>query len=161
MPPRVDRTRNVAEINRILRDPSVYPSIRDDTSPHNAEDFDAGVVLDRKDVDFYGVFDGDEMVGVWLVLFHGDVAEVHTNFLPSHRGKFAQTAALMFLDELFQVEGINVVSSYVPSYNEAAYKFAKWCGLHDTGIRQEAFMRDGVAYPVREVSIKRSEWCEV
>lgn len=161
MPPRVARTQNLDEIHRILRDPAVYPFIRDDTVPKDPADFTVEGVLGKDDVDFYGVYDGQEIVGLWLVMYHDDVAEVHTNFLPSHRGRFAKTAALILLDTLFSVDGVKSVTSYVPTCNEPAYHFAKWCGMRDTGLRQAPFTLDGVDYPVREVAIRKSEWCEV
>ena len=159
--PRVALTQNMVDIHRVLRDPSVYPYIIDDSVPKDPADFSVENLLGRADVDFYGVYDGDEIVGVWLILRQGGVAEAHTNFLPAYRGRFAKKAALICLDMLFSDPRVSIVTSFVPTNNEAAYTFAKWCGLRDVGMRMKPFVQDGVSYPVRELAIYRSEWCEV
>lgn len=116
----VRRSFDAAEINPILNDPSVLPSV---TVP-GIDVIDAGpIVADHRNVAL--------MAEGGCILFIADepaIYEVHTNFLPAFRGRHAIRASLEAYRWMFANTDCMILQTRVPAFNKAAERFCQIVG---------------------------------
>ncbi len=118
----IRRSFDAPEINRILNDPGVFPSI---TVP-GLEAFDVSEQVENPNNYFLCVKGG-------CVIFTPDfpgsgLYEVHTNFLPGHRGLHALKTALATYRWMFTRTDCMMLQTRVPAFNKAAERFCKLVG---------------------------------
>lgn len=94
------------------------------------------------------MFDGGGIVFVW---HEPGVYEVHTNFLPSRRGRFAVSASLAAYRWMFTRTDCMILQTRVPAFNAAAERF---CAL--VGATRE-FERKAV-WPTKDGPVGMSFW---
>ena len=117
-PPTLRRSFDAGDINPILNDPAVFPSI----AVPGIEVFDiAPILADPRNVLL--MMEGGGIVFIWQ---EPGVYEVHTNFLPSHRGRHALRASSEAYRWMFVHTDCMELQTRVPAFNKAADWF---CGM--------------------------------
>lgn len=125
------RSFDAADINPILNDPAVFPAI----AIPGIEKFDVSNLLADPGNVLLTVTGGS-------VLFcqqEPGIYEVHTNFLPAHRGRHAIRASLAAYRWMFTHTDCMVLLTRVPAPNLAARKFCKIVGATLEFVRQSAW----------------------
>lgn len=141
--PIVTRSFDAADINPIINHPEILPSI---TVP-GIDHLDAAPLL----ADPRNVLLMAEGGGVLFCQIEPGIYEVHTNFLPEHRGRNAIRSSLAAYRWMFTHSDCMVLHTRVPAFNEAAEKF---CGI--VGATKE-FERKS-AWPTKDGAVDLSFW---
>lgn len=115
----VRREFDAAPINAILNHPEVHPHI---SLPEAGANDASEAIADTKNV-FLAVDGG-------CIFFHCQepgLYEIHTNFLPSHRGKYAYDAIGQMFRWMFTRSDCMMLLTKVPAFNRAASGMARRC----------------------------------
>lgn len=113
----VTRSFDAADINPILNHPAVLPFV---TVP-GVDKLDATQLL----ADPANVLLVAEGGGILFIAVEPGIYEVHTNFLPDHRGRHAIRASLDAYRWMFTRTDCMVLQSYVPAFNKATELFCR------------------------------------
>ena len=146
------RSFDAAEINRILNDPGVFPAI---TKP-GIETFDLTEFI-RNPANYVLMVEGGG------VIFAPDLPgsglyEVHTNFLPDHRGNHAVHASLACYRWMFTHTDCMMLQTRVPAFNKAAERFCKFVGASLWFERKDAWPTADGACDVRFYVLSYMDW---
>ena len=134
----LEQTEDLALVERIIRDPAVYPHVSDDDSPPAAE-FRAHPELVYVAVRDYA----GELLGCFVLMPHTRrLWEVHTCLLPIARGR-GLAAARELLAWVWQHTDCERLITQVPDYNRLALKLAERAGLEQYGRNPRAWLRGG------------------
>jgi RimJ/RimL family protein N-acetyltransferase len=137
---RFERTENLELVRRILTHPRIWPHISDDGSPP-PEQFEPP---DHPAIWHVLAWDGDELLGLWLLVPHNSVCwEVHTALLPHAWGERARRAARAFLAWLWRETPCRRLITAVPASNRLALRFAEAAGMRIWGVNEKSFLRGG------------------
>lgn len=137
------RSFSASDINPILNELSVFPLI----SVPGIETIDAsGLLADPRNVLLMA-----EGGGVLFCQQEPGIYEVHTNFLPEHRGRNAIRASLEAYRWMFTHTDCMVLQTRVPAFNKAAEKFC-----HLVGATKE-FERVAI-WPTKDGPVDMSFW---
>ncbi len=155
--PTLEITGDITLLDQIVRDPSIYPLVSQDTDPP-ADEFTLRPLLDGRNV-FVLVKAGLEPAGFWLFHCTSDgVYEAHTNLLDKWRGEFASEAALKVIELMFTRTPCSVLTTRVPAFNRATSIFARHHGFSKMYTEREAFLKDGVKNDVEFLYLTMSDW---
>lgn len=129
-------------VKRIYCHPEVFPYITDDgISPG---DLDFTQILATPVAHFMIASEDDIDIGVFLFYPVNTVTyELHTAFLPGHRGDVVKRAALMAREYIWNETPCRKVVTSVPANNRQAYVMARWCGMEREGINRGSFLKHG------------------
>ena len=146
-----ERTYDKKFIRKCVTSPAVWRmSVDDTTSKINPELF-----FMPKNVPFYYL---KVNKGYGLLIFEfvgGGVYEGHIALLPRARGRaieICEKAVKWF----FENEDCHTVRGTVPAFNNLAKRLAKHIGMESVGIREGAFLKDGIAHDLYIFEIRRS-----
>jgi hypothetical protein len=114
------RSFDAADINPVLNDPSVLPSI----SIPGITSLDIAPLLSNP----VNVLLMTEGGGIIFAQQEPGIYEVHTNFLPTHRGRHAIRASLAAYRWMFCRTDCMVLQTKVPAFNKGAELFCKIVG---------------------------------
>lgn len=149
---RLERTRDMELVGRIVSHPAIWPHITDDATA------EAAPIPDNEAMHWMLVNDG-EPAGVFLVHAHNMYCyEMHTCLLPRTWGAQAKTAAQMLLRWAFEQTECQKMITAVPAYNRPALRFAKAGGMVQEGINRASFMRNGELIDQIMLGITKQEW---
>lgn len=148
----VRREFDAAPINAILNHPDVLPWV---TLP-GFETLDATALLaDHNNILL--------MVEGGGLIFHRDepgLYEIHTNFLPSHRGKYAYDAIVAMLRWMFVRTDCMMLQTRVPAHNKAARLMTERCGGHLVFSRERQWPTSDGPVRVDYFSLPYEEWAK-
>lgn len=146
----IRRSFDAAEINAILNDPSVLPFVGLPGMGHLDM---TPVIADRRNVVLMAEGGG-------LIFHHqGDGQfEVHTQFLPSWRGRHALRAATEAVSWMFAETDCRLITTKVPDGNYAAGALARRVGLMFRYTEDAAWPTDRGPVAVRWYSVSKDEW---
>ncbi len=136
--PLVERSFDASEINRIINMPVVFKMV----ALPGMEVIDlAPVISDPRNVllmaDGGGFLFAQDEPGIY---------EVHTNFLPGHRGRAVIDAAKAAATWMFTHTDAMILQTRVPLFNKAALRAITWCGFQFSFARPAAWpTNDGMA----------------
>lgn len=150
---RLEQTHDMELVKETLNHPSIWPYIHDDASNYaNPVDID--------NVYWLAVYNSESVYcGLFMLCKTNYITcEIHTCLLPEFRGEIALLAGKELINYAFTKIQCKKLISNVPSYNNAALKFALKCGLEIEGINKESFMLDGVIYDQTMVGITYKGW---
>lgn len=138
-----------ALIENIVNHPDVLRFAADDAAPG----FDATPYLGPPHIAL--IVEGGCFLGIW----HGyGRVECHTNFLPTARGKTALLEARRAIDFMFLKTNCFGLVTRVPQNNPAADWFTRAMGFRLRFERDAAWVKDGVAFPVRFYELDLDDW---
>jgi hypothetical protein len=149
----IRREFDAAPVNRILNDPSVFPLI----SAPGIEKFDISDFI-ADTANYFLCVDGG------CIIFAPDMPgsglyEVHTNFLPSYRGKYAIRASLEAYRWMFTRTDCMMLQTRVPAFNKAAARFCAIVGASLWFDRAAAWpMNDGPPVSVKYYTLSYMDW---
>jgi RimJ/RimL family protein N-acetyltransferase len=137
---RLELSRDFDVINRIMREPSIYPFISDDYTPA-PEQCD----MTTSGMQFVLVHAGEELAGLYAMQFHSAIMlEIHTCLMPSFHGEFARQAARAIIGWVFSQTPCEKMITLVPVTNRAALRYAHRSGLKQEGCITQSVKRGGV-----------------
>ncbi len=142
---------DAAAINAVIN----HPSVRRWAMVPEGENVDIGPVLESG----AGLFLGDARGGFLFVDCGDGVWEVHTQFLPHHRGPHATVAAMRAVSWMFICTDCTEISTWVADGNRAATDLALSIGF--VPLRSEPLAgREGtrLVYPLKHWA--RSQACQ-
>lgn len=138
----VCRTFDVAAVNRVVNDPTVFPHLAlgafdyIDMSP---------LIENPRNICFMG-----ELGGAILVWSAPDTYDAHDFILPDGRGKWAKIVCASILSMMFDAYGAKMIWAQTPVENRACRMFNRMLGFKSRGT-EEAILVPGSA--PREVEI--------
>lgn len=136
----LEPTTDLAWLNSVLHDPSVWPWIVNDEVPDvSAEE------LIKAGVEFVAVLKDGTKVGAFALHpeASGNGTQMHTCLLPSCRGRQAVEAGRLLLTQCLRRPECRAVTGFVPDDNRAAGWFARRIGLEPTGRLEAVWPRHG------------------
>lgn len=146
----LSRTRDMALVASIMKDPAIWPHIHEDTVECNPIDHDGFNWM---------LVDDGEPAGVFMVHALGTYCyEMHTCLLPRIWGHKAAHAAQILLGWAFTDTICEKMVTNVPAYNRAALRFARTGGMVEEGVNRASFMRNGVLIDQIMLGITKQEW---
>lgn len=158
----IEETRNWKVILDIVRHPEIRAGVFGDNwekLSHNLHNIIKDMVENPENHSLL-VIDNDKAVGCWVLKHQdGGVMEVHTLLLPECRGKLALEAGKMAMRFVSKLNDVTGLVSYCPICHPEVYWFARMLGWKKGGIAPTKFLKDGVEYFMRIVSISKGELC--
>lgn len=156
--PDVRRSFDAAEINRIVNDPSVLPTIgiadSIDLSDVVADPRNVLVMADGGAILFIADNDHAECPGLTNGLY-----EVHTSFLQNCRGKHAIEASLAAYVYMFTRTDCMTIRTRIPAFNKAAALAARAVGFVPLFERKGVWpTRDGKLVDLRFYEFSYANW---
>jgi hypothetical protein len=141
-----------APVNRILNDPGVFPLI----SVPGLEKFDIAPQIGNP-ANYFLVVDGG------CIIFTPDLPgsglyEVHTNFLPSRRGRHALRASLEAYRWMFLRTDCMMLQTRVPAFNKAAALFCRMVGASLWCERMAAWPSEAGPADVKFYTLSYMDW---
>lgn len=148
----VIRCFDAAGVNPILNDPAVFPTI---TVP-GLEAFDVTEQIANPANYFLLIAGG-------CVIFTPDgpnsgLYEVHTNFLPDHRGAYAVAASLACYRWMFTHTDCMMLQTRVPAFNRAAERFCRMVGASLWFERQAVWPTETGLVDMKFYTLSYMEW---
>lgn len=132
-------TRDLELVRRVMTHPKIYRHLADDGCPPPDEFRPA----DHPAILYLTVWQGDELLGLWMLVPHNAVCwEAHTALLPSAWGR-AREAARAMLAWLWAHTGCRRLIGAVPRSNRLAAKLARDAGMREYGVNEKSFLRQG------------------
>lgn len=144
------RSFDAADINPILNDPEILPSI---TVP-GIDHLDAAPLL----ADPRNVLLMAEGGGVLFCQLEPGVYEVHTNFQKAFRGRHAVRASLEAYRWMFTHTDCMVLHTRVPAFNKAAARFCKIVGATKEFERKAAWPTNDGLVDLLFWSLRYDDW---
>ena len=130
-------------VNTIYRHPDVAGFISDDGLSPDKVDF--GLILPSPVVFFLIASQDGEDIGVFFFYPMNMVTyELHTAFLPGHRGRQVIEASLLAREYMWTHTPCRKVVTSIPADNRRAYVMARLCGMKQEGINEKSFLKGGV-----------------
>lgn len=153
-PVKIWRETDSTEILRIMNDPAVFPMISVPGQEHfKASDF-AKVLEDPLNVLI--MTDGG---GIWFTPDEPGIYEVHTNFLPTRRGRYALDASLAAYRWMFTHANCWMLQTRVPAINKPADAFCKLIGASLYFERAKVWpTKDGDPVDMRFYTLTIQDW---
>ncbi len=147
------RSFEAAEINAIVNHPAIFPLV----ALPGLEEIDCSpLVSDPRNVLL--IAEGG------CFLFTQDepgIYEVHTNFLPEHRGKNVILAAKEAAKWMFTHTDAMILQTRVPIFNKAALVAIKWCGFDFWFERKGGWLdSEGKAADVKYYRLSHENWID-
>jgi hypothetical protein len=149
----IHREFNPVPVNRILNDPDVFPLI----AVPGLEKFDITPQI-RDPANYFLCVEGG------CIVFMPDLPgsglyEVHTNFLPAHRGRYAVRASLEAYRWMFTRTDCMMLQTRVPAFNVAASRFCGVIGATLWFERKSAWTTsEGHAYDLKFYTLSYMDW---
>lgn len=154
----IDRSYDVGLIDSIIRNPSIYASMTDDSSPSDPLSVTVLGVIDRA---IFLMVRMDEIIAGCFMLETDDKSFMaHTALLPVCRGRNAIRAGRAMLHWVFANTECQEVSSYSFSDSPHVSWFAKAVGLHEIGVEDYPKSRKGIPVSITKFSILKSQFIE-
>lgn len=144
----VTPTTDMALVERIFRDPSVWGMVIDDDAPEDWEP------PEGPGFDYLLIADDGEPVGVFG-LFGGICRELHTAVLPQARGKGTFEAGQLMLAWLWTNTEARKLVTWVPAFNIAAKIAAERGGMAMEGNNTASFPRGGKLFDTYLFGIRK------
>jgi hypothetical protein len=152
----VERTYDVALLDSIIRNPSIYAGMCDDKCPKSAALVSVGAMVDA--FVFILVRNDNDPCGCFIYEPHGRTFAVHTALLPTCRGRNAINAAILSLDWVFNRTECEKVTSYAFSDSPQVAWFARVVGLEDVGQEDYPNTRDGKPVTITKFEITKDKF---
>lgn len=153
----IRRSLDAGEINAIVNHPDVFPAVsvpgieRIDLAPQLAERHPDGT---HRNVLLMA--EGGGVVFFWLA---PGLYEVHTNFLPNHRGRHALRASLAAYRWMFAHTDCMAIVTRIPAWNRAAEVWARKAGFTLEFARRSVWpMHDGSMVDLRFYALRYDDW---
>lgn len=104
--------------------------------------------VDSQLVKYLRIHDGDVTAGCFmLVQVNAATWELHSAFLPEHRGPSVNAAYVALLDYIrAHAPHVSRLRTWVPACNPAAYRAARRVGMELVGTESNAFRKHGVIH---------------
>jgi hypothetical protein len=152
----VEPTTDESYIKSVFLNPSIYASMKDDSSPS-----DPLALMDRDIMGIPGFFlrcmvDGTP-AGVWWLIWKGDTVEAHTALLENCRGARAVKATRMAIRWVFENTGARAITSYAWSDSPAVAWFCRAVGMSPTRSEPWPSTRSGRPVAIQWFNINREE----
>lgn len=150
---RLERTHDMELVDRIMKDPAIWPHIHED-----------GVGEDYRPVDHESLYwmlvkNGKEVLGLFFLHPRGQSCiEMHTCLLPVSWGKIAAEAAKILLAWVFTDAGYLKLVTSVPSYNRLALRYALASGMTKEGNNRSSYMHNGQLFDQIMLGYTKEEW---
>lgn len=154
----IDRSYDVDLIDSIIRNPSIYASMSDDSCPSDPSRVTVAGLIDT--FVFLLVKMDDVVSGCFMLEPHGTTYCAHTALLPVCRGRNAIKAGIEMLKYVFGRTDCKEVSSYAFSDSPHVDWFARAVGLHVTGVDDYPNTRNGKPVSVTNFSILKDQFIE-
>jgi RimJ/RimL family protein N-acetyltransferase len=130
-------------IEAICRDSDVFPWLCDDAT-NNPDAMDYKPLLAIPQVCFVLVSEDGEDIGAFMFVPYNSISyELHTAFLPGHRGRKVIEAALLTMEYLFTQTPCRKVMTRIPENNRRAVVMARMCGMSQEGLDRKSFLKGG------------------
>ena len=138
---RFERTFDYELVRQICTHPQVWRQIADDGTPLP----DVWKPLASELMFYVLVYDGDELLGLWMLHPHNAICyEIHTCLLPNGWGDRSRAAAKLFPAWIWENTPARRVITNVPLTNRVALKFAHDAGMTEFGINPLSYLKHGV-----------------
>lgn len=136
--------KDVEQVNRVMRHPSVYPDSIDDGCSPDANTFDAGPLLESAGMYFLGWCVDAAWAGLWMLKpWNSTTYEIHTCILPPYRGQAAIHAAKDAGRWMFENTECRKIVTLVPEDNRPAMAYALAGGMEKEGVIKNSILKDG------------------
>lgn len=146
-------TNDIEFVHEIMRNPDVYPNIRDDSNPENPNDFDASEYIKRSVC--LKVLMDSHPVGVFVFYVTGFKYEAHTLLTGFCRGNDAINACKLAMEWIFDNTDCKEITSYSFSDRPSVIWMAKKVGLKETKRTLHPYTRNHLPVGVINFSILR------
>jgi hypothetical protein len=146
---------DLALVDRVMTDPSVYPYATYD-GRESAEQYSAEGLL-RKGPPWYVLMDSTNSFVAVFVPETNAMWIVHTNTLPSIRGKQAFEIARQMATWMFENTSCQNIVGYTPSRNRRALMFNRIVGFRKIGEVKNGIIKDGQLDDLHIVSLVKGE----
>jgi hypothetical protein len=154
----IDRSYDVSLIDSIIRNPSIYASMSDDSCPKDSSDVTIAGLIDT--CIFPVVRMDGAVAGCFMLEPHNNVFVAHTALLPICRGKDAIRAGKELLKWVFSNTECRELTSYAFSDSPHVDWFARAVGLHVTGTDDYPNTRNGKKVSITKFSILKDQFIE-
>lgn len=154
----VTRTRSTEQVDQILRDPGIYPLIREDGSPP-PEEFTVGDLAHDDDHYFLCAVVQDHVAGV--VIFHPvgpNVYQSHLNVLPAFCGRgLARKIAVLACRWMFDNTDCVEITAKIPDKEDCdpVRRVAEKIGMRPVMYTVGTYRLDGNDYDEWHMSLSR------
>jgi hypothetical protein len=154
----IDRSYDVDLIDYIIRNPSIYASMSDDSCPSDPSRVTVESVIDTC---LFLLVKIDAVVSGCFMLEPNDKSyTAHTALLPNCRGRRAISAGRAMLKWVFGNTECREVTSYAFSDSPHVDWFARAVGLRVTGVADYPNTRNGKHVSVTNFSILKDQFIE-
>ncbi len=143
---------DIERVNQILGHESVYPWIRDDSTPGELR-YKLGEAY-ISNPNMY-VISPNEWTAFVLIPRNGTMLEVHTAILPAGRGIRGVRAGRLAIRWIFEHSNYTKLISWIPVCNRRAPMYAKFCGFELEGLVKKSFLIDGRLYDQHLVGFEK------
>lgn len=152
-PVKVERCFEAGEINRIINDPNVFPLV----SVPGVETIDVTeFVQDPRNVLMMA-----EGGGALFIQDEPGIYEVHTNFMPEFRGRYAIEASLAAYRWMFTHTDCMSIGTRIPAFNRPAAFAARKAGFEPRFTRTALWPTPNGAVDLRFYEICYQRWIEI
>lgn len=139
-------------IRSVITHPAIWDAVSDDFTPP-VEEWNP---VRSDSVWFVTVHDGDELLGLWMLVWHSQIMiECHTCLLPTCGYGRARAAARQMTAWVFRETPCRRVITCIPRYNRAARKFARAAGMMPVGIEEACYLKHGKYYDIMRFGMSR------
>lgn len=136
--------RDANEVNDLMRDPSVYPHLIDDSCPP-PEEYDAAPILADSKIYILGWFEDSKLVGLWLGYpLNGITYQTHICISEGYRGGRVVRASIRAVRWMFDNSPCRKLVIFVPDCSTTVKIIAKAIGFEREGRLKNSFLRNGV-----------------
>lgn len=148
-----ERSEDWELIKRIITHPRIYPWLSDDFSP-KPEDW---TPIEHPSIWYVLARDAEGVLGGWMLHpENGCCWKIHTAILPEARGERARQAVAELAPWIWDhIPSVERVNTDVPSFNDAALKFALAAGMKQFGINPKSFKKGGKLFDQILLGISR------
>lgn len=142
-------------INKVLRDPSIYPLISDDQSPGSTE-FTVEELIGNENV--HALCPNKYTVILFLPK-NGITWEIHYNVLKAGRGKDIRKITPEILNYAFtKIPNCKKLICYISELHKNVIDFAISMGMKHEGRIKDSVQKNNILYDEILLGMRRTEW---
>lgn len=145
---------NLNQVNRVLKDKSIYPFITDDGSL-TVDEFTAAPFLQNKHC---FVLAPNEYSIFMFTPVNGFTCEIHANVVPEGRGDKAVKACSDAINWIFDNTRYEKIISYIPVICPNVIKFTTKVGFRQEGLITKSWKKNGRLHDQVMICSTKEEW---
>lgn len=151
----VEPTTDEAYIKSVFLNPTIYASMKDDSSPVDPQSLADRDIMGIPGFFLKAIVDGIP-AGAWWLIWKGDQVEAHTALMDNCRGARAIRATRMAIRWVFENTRAAAITSYAWSDSPAVAWFCRAVGLIELERAPWPNTRNGHVVHIRWFTLKRN-----